>query len=64
LEENIEVSTSSITVDDWETQQALQNISQTIRYGIIVVSSLPVIMMYPFLQRYFVKGIMIGSVKG
>jgi putative aldouronate transport system permease protein len=61
---DILVSTSSITVEDWETQQALQNISQTIRYGIIVVSSLPVIMMYPFLQRYFVKGIMIGSVKG
>ncbi|MCL2832522.1 MAG: carbohydrate ABC transporter permease [Treponema sp.] len=61
---DILVSSQTITVEDWETQQALQNISQTIKYGIIVVSSLPVIIIYPFLQRYFVKGIMIGSVKG
>lgn len=36
----------------------------TIRYACIVVASLPVIILYPFLQRYFVKGIMIGAIKG
>ena len=36
----------------------------TIRYSIIVIASLPVLMLYPFLQRYFVKGIMIGAIKG
>ena len=36
----------------------------TIRYACIVVASLPVIMLYPFLQRYFVNGIMIGAIKG
>lgn len=35
-----------------------------IKYGVIIVSSLPVIILYPFLQRYFEKGVMIGSVKG
>jgi len=61
---DILVNANTINVDDWETQMELQNIAQTIRYGIIVVSSLPVIMIYPFLQRYFVRGIMIGAVKG
>ena len=42
----------------------LQNVAETIKYGVIVVGSLPIIMMYPFIQRYFVKGLMIGSLKG
>lgn len=35
-----------------------------IKYGVIIVSSLPVFMIYPFIQKYFVGGIMIGSLKG
>ncbi|WP_309119911.1 carbohydrate ABC transporter permease [Paenibacillus sp.] len=34
------------------------------KYGVIIVSSLPVLALYPFLQRFFVKGVMIGSLKG
>ena len=34
------------------------------KYAVIVVSSLPVMILYPFVQRYFVKGVMIGAVKG
>ena len=39
-------------------------LAQTIKYGVIVVSTLPVLCFYPFVQKHFVKGIMIGSVKG
>jgi putative aldouronate transport system permease protein len=39
-------------------------VAEGIRYAIIVVSSLPMVMLYPFFQRYFVKGIMVGAVKG
>jgi len=35
-----------------------------VRYSVIIVSSLPVLIIYPFLQRYFDKGVMIGSIKG
>ena len=34
------------------------------KYSLIVVSSLPVLVMYPFVQKHFVKGVMIGAVKG
>lgn len=37
---------------------------ETIKYAVMVVSTVPVMCVYPFIQRYFVKGIMIGAVKG
>ncbi len=37
---------------------------ESMRYAVIIVSSLPLLCVYPFVQKYFVKGIMIGSVKG
>lgn len=38
--------------------------AEAIKYSVIVVSSIPVLLLYPFVQRYFVKGVMIGAVKG
>jgi putative aldouronate transport system permease protein len=37
---------------------------QTIKYAVIMVSTLPIIFVYPFMQRHFAKGIQIGAVKG
>ncbi|MBB6670659.1 carbohydrate ABC transporter permease [Cohnella nanjingensis] len=39
-------------------------LAESVKYGIIIVSSLPVLCIYPFAQKYFVKGVMIGSLKG
>ncbi|WP_079912772.1 carbohydrate ABC transporter permease [Paenibacillus sp. 32352] len=39
-------------------------IGETIKYATIIVSTLPIICLYPFLQKYFVKGVMIGAIKG
>lgn len=43
---------------------AQQPTPQTIRCAAIVVSTLPILVIYPFIQKYFVKGVMVGSVKG
>ena len=47
-----------------ELQIRRQQMAQVMRYGVMIVSTLPIIMVYPFLQKYFVKGVMIGSIKG
>jgi putative aldouronate transport system permease protein len=47
-------------VEEMERQRA----GELIKYGVIIVSSLPVLVLYPFLQKYFVKGTMVGAVKG
>lgn len=41
-----------------------QQIADQIKYGVIIVSTLPLLIIYPFLQKYFDKGVMIGAVKG
>lgn len=38
-------------------------VSQTIKYATIIVSTLPILVVYPFLQKYFVQGMMVGAVK-
>lgn len=39
-------------------------LAESIKYAVIIVSSVPVMILYPFMQKYFVKGVMIGAVKG
>lgn len=52
------------TVADPEMQARLAEAAGVIKYALIVVSMVPVLILYPFIQKYFVKGVMIGSIKG
>lgn len=38
--------------------------SEAVKYASIIVSTLPIIIIYPFLQKFFVKGVMLGAIKG
>lgn len=45
-------------------QMNRQELKTLMQYSLIIVSSVPVLILYPFIQKYFVKGIMMGSIKG
>lgn len=57
-----EVDASMIT--DLADQAAKEGLRELLKFSLIVVSTLPVLIIYPFIQRHFVKGMMIGSLKG
>ena len=47
-----------------EDMQARANTAIVMKYSLVLIASAPMLILYPFIQKYFVKGIMIGSVKG
>lgn len=51
-------------VADLRNMATRQGMTNLLKYAIIVVSSAPLLVLYPFVQKYFVKGVMVGSVKG
>jgi putative aldouronate transport system permease protein len=55
---------STDMLENVEQMNEQLEIAALIQYGVIIVAALPLLILYPFLQRYFVKGVMIGSVKG
>lgn len=55
---------SADMIADPETMMARSGMAELLKYSLIIVSSLPVLALYPFLQKYFAKGVMIGAVKG
>lgn len=48
-------------VADQETREGLREL---LKFSLIIVASVPVLCIYPFVQKYFVRGVMIGSIKG
>lgn len=62
IQEQSSAEMMSVGGDELAVQQ--QYIAALIKYAVIVVSSLPLMVIYPFLQKYFEKGVLIGSVKG
>ena len=51
-------------IADIQSTAEMAKVAEQLKYATIVVSSLPLLVMYPFFQKYFDKGIMVGSVKG
>lgn len=59
-----QVTTGSLQGLDASAAAAKMQLAQTLKYSAIIVSTVPVLCVYPFIQKYFVKGVMIGSIKG
>ena len=51
-------------ISDMQSTAARAQLAELLKYATIIVSSLPLLVMYPFFQKYFDAGIMVGSVKG
>lgn len=52
------------SLNESDPTRDLTTISTNIKYAIIIITILPIILVYPFIQKYFVQGIMVGSLKG
>ena len=57
---------NQISADDLDPELAEMKaaLAEVLKYSLIIVASLPVLVVYPFVQKYFMKGVMLGSVKG
>lgn len=60
--QNIDPSTADEDVFTWALRQTY--LAESMKYAVIFIASAPLLAAYPFVQKYFVKGVMIGSVKG
>jgi putative aldouronate transport system permease protein len=60
----IQNEASTQMMSDLDSLAAKQRVSELIKYGVIIVASIPLLILYPFVQKYFVKGVMIGGIKG
>ena len=63
LREILVTDTSDMT-DTLEANMNKLLVQESVKYCVIVVSSVPMLVLYPFLQRFFAKGVMIGAIKG
>ncbi|MGE5613825.1 MAG: carbohydrate ABC transporter permease [Bacillota bacterium] len=55
---------NSINSTDVKTMIERQYLVELLKYSLIIVSSAPLLIVYPFIQKYFIKGVMIGAIKG
>ena len=51
-------------MQDIEAAMERQNLARVLKYALIVVATVPILLVYPFVQKHFVKGVLIGSLKG
>jgi multiple sugar transport system permease protein/putative aldouronate transport system permease protein len=60
----IAVSIDVSQIQDPELLERMVYMADLMKYALIIVATVPIVALYPFVQRYFIKGVMIGSVKG
>ena len=58
------MQTNSVSTEQIVDKARRSYLAYTMKYSMVLISSLPMLILYPFLQRYFVKGLLIGSLKG
>lgn len=57
-------SSDMLTIDDAEVMSRMARIAELVKYAVMIVSTIPVLAAYPFIQKYFAKGVMLGALKG
>ena len=62
---NILINNQAITgTGDGLAAQEARRLSELMKYAVIIVTTVPIMCVYPFVQKYFSKGVMIGAIKG
>lgn len=64
LQNSVNMTKQTYTEEELREKERLEALKEMMKYSLIIVSSIPVLVIYPFVQKFFVKGVMIGSVKG
>ena len=64
LREILIANSSAVTAGETNSIDGVQFLDELLKYCTIIVSTIPILIVYPFVQKYFVTGVMIGSVKG
>ena len=64
MSQALQDSTTNISISDVVSASEQQKLADTIKYGVIIVSSVPLLIVFPFFQKYFAQGMMIGAIKG
>ena len=61
IQNNVPIDGTTINT---EAAAEMRRVKEILKYSLIVVASVPMLILYPFLQKYFVKGVLVGSIKG
>jgi len=64
LLQNTQPPTQLMTAEALAERQRLEALREMMKYSLIIIASIPVLILYPFIQKHFVKGVTVGSLKG
>lgn len=64
MNQSISVDVGGMGTEEMADLLRRQRLAETMKYSLIIIANLPILAAYPFAQKHFVKGVMIGSIKG